>query len=94
MTISVDLGVYSVSAVLTAVKKQQIHADWCVKEKREKTLLLSFSSMHTDELSEEQCVSRFLSQLTDEQIREKLEQDFRQVRDLLVSTALAPIAKA
>lgn len=94
MTISVDLGVYSVSAVLTAVKKQQVYADWCVKERQEKSLRLAFSSVHAEEMSEEQCVSRFMSQLTDEQIREKLEQDFRQVRDLLVSTALAPIAKA
>ncbi len=94
MTVSVDLGVYSVSAVLTAVKKQQIYADWSVKERQDGLLLLSFSVVHTEEMREEQCVSRFMSQLTDEQIREKLEQDFRQVRDLLVSTALAPIAKA
>lgn len=94
MTLRIDLDVYSVSAVLTAVKKQQIHADWSVKEKQGEGLLLDFSSVHTEGLSDEQCISRFLSQLTDEQIREKLEQDFRQVRDLLVSTALAPIAKA
>lgn len=94
MTVSVDLGVYSVSAVLTAVKKQQVHADWYVKERQVDTLLLSFFTIRAEEMSEEQCVSRFMSQLTDEQIREKLEQDFRQVRDLLVSTALAPIAKA
>lgn len=94
MTLRVDLGVYSVSAILTAVKKQQVHADWSVQEKQGEELLLAFSAVHTEDLSEEQCVSRFLSQLTDEQIREKLEQDFRQVRDLLVSTALAPIAKS
>lgn len=94
MTISVDLGVYTVTAVLTAVKKQQVHADWCVKEKTQESLILAFSSIHTAEMSEEQCVAQFRRQLTDEQIREKLEQDFRQVRDLLVETALAPIAKA
>lgn len=88
------MGVYTVTAVLTAVKKQQVHADWRVKEKTQESLILAFSSIHSDAMGEEQCVAHFLQQLTDEQIREKLEQDFRQVRNLLVETALAPIVKA
>lgn len=94
MTISIDLGVYSVTAVLTAVKKQQVYADWSVQEKKQESLILAFSAVRSEGMSENQCVVFFQQQLTDEQIREKLERDFKPVRDLLVATALAPITKA
>ena len=82
MTISVDLGTFSVSAILTAVKKGQVYAD------------LTFTKVRHGDTTEEQCVANFTRQLNDEQIREKLELDFKNVRDWLVKTALAPIADA
>lgn len=94
MTISVDLGTFSVSAILTAVKKGQVYADWTFVECRDGKGVLTFTEVRHCDTTEEQCVANFTRQLNDEQIREKLELDFKNVRDLLVKTALAPIADA
>lgn len=94
MTISIDLGTFSVSAILTAVKKGQVYADWTFVECRDGKGVLTFTEVRHCDTTEEQCVANFTRQLNDEQIREKLELDFKDVRDLLVKTALAPIADA
>ena len=94
MTISVDLGAFSVSAILTAVKKEQVYADWTLVECRDGKAILAFTKVRHSHTTEEQCVANYTRQLNDEQIREKLEIDFKNVRDLLVKTALAPIADA
>ncbi len=94
MTISVDLGAFSVSAILTAVKKEQVYADWALVECRDGKAILTFTKVRHGDTTEEQCIANFTCQLNDEQVREKLEVDFKNVRDLLVKTALAPIADA
>ena len=94
MTISIDLGTFSVSAILTAVKKGQVYADWTFVECRDGKGVLTFTEVRHCDTTEEQCVANFTRQLNDEQIREKLELAFKDVRDLLVKTALAPIADA
>lgn len=45
MELSVSSQTYSLSAVLTAVKKQQVFADWQMKERSETTTVLSFFKM-------------------------------------------------
>lgn len=91
MELTVSSQTYSLSAVLTAVKKQQVFADWRMKERSETTTVLSFSRCRASDSDEAQCVAKFRRQLDDEQIREKLEQDFGTVRDRLVAFALDPI---
>lgn len=92
MELTVSSQTYSLSAVLTAVKKQQVFADWRMKERSETTTVLSFSRCGASDSDEAQCVAKFRRQLDDEQIREKLEQDFGAVQDRLVAFALDPIA--
>ena len=88
MRISVVTNDYATTAILAAVKKQQVFADWRVEERNEKATVLSFNKSF---IPEEDCISRFRQQLSDEQLREKLEVDFGRIRDMLVSVALTPI---
>ena len=92
MELSVSSQTYSLSAVLTAVKKQQVFADWQMKERSETTTVLSFSKCVNPDSDEAKCVAKFRRQLDDEQIREKLERDFGEIRNRLVAFALSPIA--
>lgn len=91
MELTVSSKAYSLPAVLTAVKKQQVFADWRLKERSEVTTVLSFSRCAYSDSEEAQCVAKFRRQLDDEQIREKLEKDFGPVRDRLVAFAIDPI---
>ena len=81
---------YSQTAILAAVKKQQVFADWRIDERDGDESILSFDNPLSS-LTEEECVKRFRQQLDDEVIREKLESDFGHVRDMLVDAALSPI---
>ena len=45
-------------------------------------------------LGEKETVRQLEAQIADEQIREKLEKDFGEIRNRLVDLALAPIIKA
>lgn len=92
MKLEISSAAYTLTAVLTAVKKQQIFANWQLIERTEKTTTISFSHREKANIDEESCVLRFRRQLDDEQIREKLEKDFGTIRDRLVATALGPIA--
>lgn len=94
MKLNIDLRLYTFTAVLTAIKKQQVFANWKVEERSEQTAVLSFSNVQRNGCSTEDCRDRFLGQLNDELLREKLESDFRLVREKLVDLALSPIIKA
>ena len=90
MRISVATNDYTQSAILAAVKKQQVFADWGVEERGEQSTILSFAKTKSS-ITDEECGRRFRQQLDDELLREKLEHDFGAVRDLLVRAALSPI---
>ena len=90
MRISVATNDYTQSAILAAVKKQQVFADWGVEKRNDQETILSFSKVKSS-ITGEECERRFRQQLDDELLREKLEHDFGAVRDLLVSAALSPI---
>lgn len=90
----VDLNVYSISAILVAIKKQQVFADWQFESRQDGKAVLSYSHIKCEDLDATKCEICFLRQLDDEQIREKLEIDFKSVRDHLVSLALSPIINA
>ena len=90
MRINVATRDYSQTAILAAVKKQQVFAGWRVEERGNEWTGLMFDKPLTS-LTEEECVQRFQQQLDDEVIREKLETDFGHVRDMLVNAALSPI---
>ena len=81
---------YSQTAILAAVKKQQVFADWRVEGRDGDMIVLSFDRPSLP-LTEEECVQRFRQQLDDEVLRERLESDFGHVRDMLVDAALSPI---
>ena len=80
----------SQTAMLAAVKKQQVFADWRIEGRDGETTILSFGKVASS-LSEEDCIKHFRQQLDDEVLREKLESDFGHVRDMLVDVALSPI---
>lgn len=90
----IDLKIYSISAILVALKKQQVFADWRLIERDGDYAVLSYSRIVKDGLDATDCEKRFVCQLNDEQIREKLEADFNRVRDRLVDLALSPIINA
>ena len=90
MRINVVTRDYSQTAILVAVKKQQVFAGWRIEERGRESTILMFDKPLTS-LTEEECVQRFQQQLDDEIIREKLESDFGHVRDMLVDAALSPI---
>lgn len=90
MQFSIDADNYSQTAVLTAIKKQQVSAAWRIEGRSKNSIVLSFDKTQSS-LSDDECVRRFRLQLNDEMLREKLESDFGHVRDMLVDVALAPI---
>ena len=90
MRISVATNDYTQTAILAAVKKQQVSANWCVEDRNEQSTILSFTNATTS-ITDDECARRFRQQLDDEQLREKLEHDFGTVRNLLVGAALSPI---
>ena len=93
MRIRIATNEYSNTAVLVAVKKQQAFADWRMEEQDGNTIVLSCANIKSS-LTTEDCERRLRQQLDDEQIREKLEKDFGDVRNLLVNAALSPIIHA
>ena len=90
MRFSVATRDYSQTAILAAVKKQQVFADWRIEGRGGETTVLAFDRPISS-LTEDDCVQRFRQQLDDEVLREKLESDFGHVRDMLVDAALSPI---
>lgn len=90
MQLSVTTRDYSQTAILAAVKKQQVFADWRIDGRNGETTILTFDKTSSS-LAEDECVKRFRQQLDDEVLREKLESDFGHVRDMLVDAALSPI---
>ena len=90
MRINVATRDYSQTAILAAVKKQQVFAGWRVEGRDDESTVLSFDKPISS-LTEDDCVQRFRQQLDDEVLREKLESDFGHVRDMLVDAALSPI---
>ena len=90
MKLTITKDDYSQTAILAAVKKQQVFADWRIEGRDGDTIILSFDRPSLS-LTEEECVRRFRQQLDDEVLREKLESDFGHVRDMLVDAALSPI---
>ena len=90
MQVSVTTRDYSQTAILAAIKKQQVFADWRIDGQDGETSILAFDKPLSS-LSEEECEKRFRQQLDDEVLREKLESDFGHVRDMLVDAALSPI---
>lgn len=93
MRIRIATNEYSNTAVLVAVKKQQAFADWRMEEQDGNTIVLSCANIKSS-MTTEDCERRLRQQLDDEQIREKLEKDFGDVRNLLVNAALSPIIHA
>ncbi len=91
MTIVISLKVFTPTAILAAMKRQQPFADWSVVSSEGDRFVLGFS--HAKE-GDDDAVRRFYSQVSDEMIREKLEKDFGSVRDRLVDLALSPIIKS
>lgn len=89
-SISVVTRNYTQTAILVAVKKQQVFAGWKMERRDDELTVLSFDRP-LPPLTEDECVQRFRQQLDDEMIREKLESDFGHVRDMLVDAALSPI---
>ena len=79
--------------MLVAIKKQQVFADWRMEGREGDAIVLSCVNIKSS-LTEEECERRLRQQLDDEQIREKLEKDFGEVRELLVNVALTPIIQA
>jgi len=90
MRFSVVTRAYSQTAILAAVKKQQVFADWRIEKRDGEAVVLAFDKSLSS-LTEDECVQRFRQQLDDEVLREKLESDFGHVRDMLVDAALSPI---
>ena len=90
MQFSVTARDYSQTAILVAIKKQQVFADWRIERRDDDIIVLSFDRPSLS-LTEDECVRRFRQQLDDEVLREKLESDFGHVRDMLVDAALSPI---
>ena len=90
MRFSVATKEYSQTAILTAVKKQQVFAGWRIEGRDGETTILSFDKPISS-LTDDECVQRFRQQLDDEVLREKLETEFGHVRDMLVDAALSPI---
>ena len=90
MRVSIATRDYSQTAILAAVKKQQVFADWRIAERGSDSTVIMFDKPSSS-LMEEECVQRFRQQLDDEMLREKLESDFGNVRDMLVGAALSPI---
>ncbi len=90
MRFSVVTRDYSRTAILAAVKKQQVFADWRIEGRDGEMTILAFDTPSSS-LSEGDCKKRFCQQLDDEILREKLESDFGHVRDMLVDAALSPI---
>ncbi len=90
MKLTITKDDYSQTAILAAVKKQQVFADWRIERRDDDIIVLSFDRPSLS-LTEEECLQRFRQQLDDEVLREKLESDFGHVRDMLVDAALSPI---
>ena len=90
MQFSVTARDYSRTAILAAIKKQQVFADWRIDSQDCETTILTFDKPLSS-LTEAECEKRFRQQLDDEVLREKLESDFGHVRDMLVDAALSPI---
>ena len=90
MKLTITKDDYSQTAILAAVKKQQVFADWRIEGQDGGKIVLSFDEPSLS-LTEDECVRRFRQQLDDEVLREKLESDFGHVRDMLVDAALSPI---
>lgn len=90
MRITVATNDYTQSAILAAIKKQQVFADWSVEDRSEQSTIISFTKTKSS-TTDEECERRFRQQLDDELLREKLEHDFGAIRDLLVRAALSPI---
>lgn len=93
MRIRIATNEYSQTAMLVAIKKQQVFADWRMEGREGDAIVLSCVNIKSS-LTEEECERRLRQQLDDEQIREKLEKDFGEVRELLVNVALTPIIQA
>ncbi len=87
---SVAKNKYSQTAILAAVKKQQVFADWRVDGQDGDMTVLSYEKSSSS-TTEAECLKRLRQQLDDEVLREKLESDFGHVRDMLVDAALSPI---
>ena len=87
MRIRVKANDYSPTAMLVAIKKQQVSAVWRIEDQNEESVVLAFDKAES-QLSDEECEKRLRQQLDDEVLREKLELDFGRVRDLLVEVAL------
>lgn len=87
MRIRVKANDYSQTAILVAIKKQQVSAAWRIEDQNEESVVLAFDKAES-QLSDEECEKRLRQQLDDEVLREKLELDFGRVRDLLVEVAL------
>lgn len=90
MRISIEAREYSQTAILAAIKKQQVFADWRIEDRDDSSILVSYGKAC---LPDEECAMRLRRQLDDEVVRERLEADFGSVRDMLVSAALAPIIR-
>lgn len=90
MKIQVATTAYSITAILAAIKKQQVFADWRLEAHDGNSATLSCDRIAQTATLEE-CEWKLRRQLDDEQLREKLECDFGRVRDMLVDAALSPI---
>ena len=91
MRLEISTTTFTLTAILTAVKKQQSFADWRVVDSADEKVVLEFQRVT---LGEKEAVRQLEAQIADEQIREKLEKDFGEIRNRLVDLALAPIIKA
>jgi hypothetical protein len=91
MRLEISTSIFTPTAILTAVKKQQSFADWRVADTYGEKIVLEFQCAT---VGEQEAVSKLEAQIADEQIREKLEKDFGEIRNRLVDLALAPIIKA
>ena len=91
MRLEISTTTFTLTAILTAVKKQQSFADWRVVDSANEKVVLEFQRAT---LGEKETVRQLEAQIADEQIREKLEKDFGEIRNRLVDLALAPIIKA
>ena len=91
MQLELSTNTYTPTAILTAVKKQQSVADWKIVDSANGKYILAFEKSSIDANN---VIARFNAQVIDEQIREKLEKDFGEIRNRIVELALSPIIKA
>ena len=91
MRVEFSTRTFTLTAILTAVKKQQPVADWRVVGSDDERILLEFENAR---VGDDEVARRLERQVIDEQLREKLEEEFGEIRKRLVDLALLPIIRA